>query len=32
MSSEQLRISMSAMQNPKGKDKLGTGNLSSDLR
>ncbi|XP_045810261.1 pectinesterase/pectinesterase inhibitor PPE8B-like [Trifolium pratense] len=33
MSSEQLRMSMSAMQNPKGKDhKLGTGNLSSDLR
>ncbi|GAU16796.1 hypothetical protein TSUD_200390 [Trifolium subterraneum] len=32
MSSEQLRMSMSAVQNPKGKDKLGTGNLSSDLR
>ncbi|GAU16795.1 hypothetical protein TSUD_200380 [Trifolium subterraneum] len=33
MSSEQLRmISMSAMQNSKGKYKLGTGNLSSDLR
>ncbi|GAU16782.1 hypothetical protein TSUD_200250 [Trifolium subterraneum] len=32
MSSEQLRMSMSAVQNPKEKDRLGTGNLSSDLR